>query len=172
MTMTTTTASLTHVNWNASATHSTPLTCQTTWMAMASVMRLIPTWTAMVCSMMWKLTRASTTTPLTLERILQTLTPMVMASVTGLKFLPTAVALLDPMRSRSTPLQRSTLMATACRTDSTVIPQAHLHLSRTSMMTTILGRMKWKPCAEAVPLTPWTDQTTLMAMEHVMHWMM
>ena len=172
MTMTTTTASLTQQKWNASATHSTPLTCQTTWMAMASVMRLIPTWTAMVCSMMWKLTRASTTTPLTLERILQTLTPMVMASVTGLKFLPTAVALLDPMRSRSTPLQRSTLMATACRTDSTVIPQAHLHWSRTSMMTTILGRMKWKPCAEAVPLTPWTDQTTLMAMEHVMHWMM
>ena len=172
MTMTTTTASLTQQKWNASATHSTPLTCQTTWMAMVSVMHLIPTWTAMVCSMMWKLTRASTTTPLTLERILQTLTPMVMASVTDLKFLPTADALLDPMRSRSTPLQRSTLMATACRTDSTVIPQAHRHLSRTSMMTTILGRMKSKPCAEAVQLTPWTDQTTPMAMEHVMHWMM
>ena len=142
MTMTTTTASLTQQKWNASATHSTPLTCQTTWMAMVSVMHLIPTWTAMVCSMIWKLTRASTTTPLTLERILQTLTPMVMASVTDLKFLPTADALLDPMQSRSTPLQRSTLMATACRTDSTVIPQAHRHLSRTSMMTTILGRMK------------------------------
>ena len=172
LTMTTTTmASLTQQKWNASATHSTPPTCQTTWMATVSVTHLIPTWTAMVCSMMSKLTRASTTTPLTLERTLQTLTPMVMVFVTGLKFLPTVDARLDPMLSRLTLLQRSTLMVTVCLMVSTVIQPAHRHLSRTLMTTTIRGLMKWKPCAAAAQWTLWTNQTTPMAMEPVTPWM-
>ena len=168
---TTTMASLTQQKWNASATHSTPPTCQTTWMAMVSVTHLMLTWTAMVCSMMSKLTRASTTTAPTLERTLQTLTPMAMASVMDLPLLQVVFVHLDPMPSHMMQQRQLTRMVTVCLMVSTVNQPAPPHLLRILMMTTTRGLMKWKPCAVPALLTPWTALLTPMVMAPVIPWM-
>ena len=159
-------------NWSASPTHSTPQTCQTTSMVTVSVTHLTLISTAMVYSTMWKLTQDSTTTPPILERILQTLTPMVTASVMD-QPLPQVVSVhLDLMPSHMMQRRQWIQMVTVCLMGSTVNQPATPRSWRTSTTITTRGLMKWKPCAAPVLLMPWTALLTPMVTAPVMPWMM